>query len=79
MTCRMKNTDIPRAGRDEAAHCGTLGRDGQDGTPTGRFAQDTAVPLTVQTIEENKTLLGASLEERTSDIYVNRRKNKTRG
>ena len=40
-----KNPDIPRAGRDGAAHGGTAGRggDGQDGTPTDRFAQETTV------------------------------------
>ena len=45
-------------GRDGAAHGGTAGQDGdgQGGTPTGRFAQETTDPLTHQTIEEN--LLG---------------------
>ena len=47
--------DTLRADRDGAAHGGTAGRggDGQDGTPTGWFAQQTTVPLTFQTIEEN--------------------------
>ena len=54
-TCRVQNPDIPRAGRDRAAHGETAGRGGvgQDGTPTGRFAQETNAPLTIQTIEEN--------------------------
>ena len=39
-TCRFQNPDIPRAGRDGAAHGGTAGRGGtgQDGTPTDRSA-----------------------------------------
>ena len=54
-TCRVQNPDIPRAGRDGAAHGGTAGRGGaeQDGTPTDLFAQETTVPHTLQTIEEN--------------------------
>ena len=48
-TCRFQNPDIPRAGWDGAAH---LGGDGQDGTTTGRFAQETTDLLTSQTIEE---------------------------
>ena len=41
-------------GRVGAAHGGwrVWGEDGQDGMPTGRFEQKTAVPLTPQTIEE---------------------------
>ena len=55
ITCRIQTPDIPRAGRDGAGHGGTAGRggDGQDGTPTGRSAQETTVPLTLQTIEES--------------------------
>ena len=39
---RFQNPDIPQAGRDGKAHGGTgrRSRDGQDGTPTGRFAQE---------------------------------------
>ena len=46
--------ELLRAVRDGAVHGGTAGRggDGQDGTPTGRFAQEITVPLTLQTIEE---------------------------
>ena len=53
--CRIQNSDIPRAGRDGAAHGGTAGRggDGQGATPTGRLAQETAVSPTFQTVEEN--------------------------
>ena len=53
--CQIQNPDILRVGRDPSAHGGTAGRggDGQDGTPTDRFAQETAVPLTLQTIENN--------------------------
>ena len=49
---RIQNPDIPRAGRDVAAHGGTAwrGGDGQDGTPTGLFAQETTVPFTFQKI-----------------------------
>ena len=41
-----QNPDIPHACRDLAANGGTAGQggDGQGGTPTGRFAQETAVP-----------------------------------
>ena len=50
MYCRIKNLDILRAGRGEAPHGGATGRSGarQDGTPTGRFAQDTTDPLAPQ-------------------------------
>ena len=53
--CRIQNPDIQRAGRNEAAPGGTVGRggDGQDGTPTDRFAKETIVPLTFQTIADN--------------------------
>ena len=42
-------------GRGGAARGGAAGRggDGQGRTPTGRFAQNTTVSLTLQTIEEN--------------------------
>ena len=55
LTCRNQNSDIPRASRYVTAHGGTAGRgeDGQNGMPTNRFAQNTAVLLTPQTIEEN--------------------------
>ena len=55
LTCRIQNPDIPRAGRGSAAHGGAAGWGGagQNGTPTVRFAQETTVPLTPQTIEEN--------------------------
>ena len=51
---RIHNQDIPRAVRDWAAHGGTAGRvgDGQDGTPTGRFAEEITIPLNFQTNEE---------------------------
>ena len=41
-TCRTQNPDIPQAGRGEAARtAGRRGsRAGQNGTPTGRFAQE---------------------------------------
>ena len=53
-TCRVH---IPRAGQGGAAHGGAAGpggdgQDGQDGTPTGRFAQNTTVPFTLQTTEK---------------------------
>ena len=55
ITCRAQNPGILRAGRDEVAHGGTAGRggDGQDRTPTGRFAQETTVLLAFPNIEEN--------------------------
>ena len=58
-TCRTPNPDIPQAGRGGAAHGGAAGRggDGQDGTPTGRFAQNTTDPPTLQTIGENSNEL----------------------
>ena len=48
-TCRIQNPAIPRAGRVGATHGGAAGRDedGQDGTPTDRFAQNTTVPRTL--------------------------------
>ena len=52
---RIQNPDISRTGWDGAAHGGAAGRggNGQDGTPTGWFAQKTTNILTLQTIEEN--------------------------
>ena len=40
--------------RGGAAHGEAAGRgeDDQDGTPTGRFAQNTAIPPTIQIMEE---------------------------
>ena len=59
-TCRIQNPDIPRVGRGgaahgKAAHGGATELDGaeQDGTSTGRFAQETTVPLAFQGIEDN--------------------------
>ena len=54
LTCRTQSPDIPRAGRYGAAHGGTAGPGGdkQHRTPTGRFAQEKAAPLTPQTMEE---------------------------
>ena len=48
------NTDLPNE-RFEAVHSKAAGRGGtgQDRTPTGRFAQDTTVPLAPQGIEDN--------------------------
>ena len=45
--CRTQNPYTPRAGRGGAAHGGAAERSeaGQDGTPTGWFAQETTVPL----------------------------------
>ena len=68
MTCRVQNPVIPQAGRGGAAHGGAAGpgRAGQDGTPTGRFAQETTVPLARQCIED--TCLNDSPEVRTKEI-----------
>ena len=67
INCRVQNPDIPRAGKDGAAHGGTAGQggDGQDGTSTGRSAQEITAPLIFQTIE--KTALGVSLVARTKE------------
>ena len=53
-TCRAQNPDIPQAGRGGAAHGGVLGwgEARQDGTPTGRFAQEITDPLAPQGVEE---------------------------
>ena len=50
ITCQIQNPDIPLAGRGRAAHGRAAGRSGagQVGTPTGRFAQEIAVPLVFQ-------------------------------
>ena len=55
ITCRIQNPDIPQAGRGGAAHGGAAMRDGagQDGTSTGRFAQETTDPLALKGIEDN--------------------------
>ena len=62
-------TYVPRAGRGGAAPGWAAGRggDGQDGTPTDRFDQNTTDLLTFETTEENrkKTVLGMSLEAST--------------
>ena len=65
VTCRIPNPDKSQAGRDGAAHGGTVGRggDGQDGTPTGRFAQET--PSLLPSRRSKTMLLGVSLEART--------------
>ena len=54
-TCRVQAPDIPWAGRGGAAPGGAtgLGWAGQDGTPTGRFAQEATVPVALQGIENN--------------------------
>ena len=63
-TFRIQNPDIPLADRFGAAQSGAAGRGGtgQDRTPTGRFAQDTTVPLAPQGIEDNcpERLLGST-------------------
>lgn len=47
--CRIKNSDILRAGRIEAAHtkAARLGGIGQEWTPTDQFAQSTMVSRTL--------------------------------
>ena len=67
-TCRIQNTDIRRAGRFGAAQSGAAGRGGtrQDRTPTGRFAQDTTVPLAPLSFENNCP--ERSSEARTKEI-----------
>ena len=54
MICRIQNPAIPRAARGGAAHGGAAGRggDGQDGTPTRRFAQNTIVFSSSQTMKK---------------------------
>ena len=54
-TCRVQNPDIPQVVRGGASHGGAAGRGGagQDGTPTGRFAQETTAPLALQGIGNN--------------------------
>ena len=61
-------TYVPRAGRGGAALGGAAwrGKDGQDGTPTGRFALNTTDPLILQ----KKTLLGVSLESSNKRISM---------
>ena len=56
-TCRIQNLDIPRAGRGGAAHGGAAVRSGagQDGTQTGRFAQETTFPLAPKTTRAWRT------------------------
>ena len=63
-------TYVPRAGRDGVAHGGMAGRggDGQDGVPTGLFAQETTDPLPSRQLET--TLLGVPLEARTKEIRL---------
>ena len=53
--CRTQNPEIPRAGWGRAANGRVAGQGGagQDGTPTGRFAQETTDPLAPQSIEDN--------------------------
>ena len=49
-TYRFQNVDISQTRRGKAAHGGAAGRDGagQDGTPTGWFAQKITSPLAPQ-------------------------------
>ena len=56
LICRVQNPNIPRAGRGRAAHGGAAGAGGagQDGTPTGRVAQETTDPLAPQGIGDNR-------------------------
>ena len=59
-----KTRNIPLAVRVGAAHGGAAERGGagQDGTPTGRFAQETTDALAPQTIEDNRAELNAPPE-----------------
>ena len=57
---------MPRAGRVGAAHGGAAGRRRADGTPTGRFAQET-IDL-VLSKASNTLVLNDSPEARTSKI-----------
>ena len=57
-TCRIQNPDIPQAARGGPGQGSTggaagQGGAGQDGTPTGRFDQETTVPVALQGIEDN--------------------------
>ena len=69
LPCRIQNTNIPRAGRGGAANgeAARRGGAGQDGTPTGRFAQEkTVLFVAFQGIVDNcpERLFG-STEKRT--------------
>ena len=71
-TCRIQKPDIPRASRGGAAQgeAAGWGRDGQDGTPTNRFAQNTTVPRVPQA--SNTTVLNVFLEHEQRKSYANR-------
>ena len=60
---RIQNPDIPRAGWGWAAHCGAVG---QDGTPTGRLAQETPIPLAPRA--SKTTVLDVYSDARTNEI-----------
>ena len=79
-TYRIQNLDIPRAGRDAAAHGGTAGRGGdmQDDTPTGPYAHKTTDTLTRHTIEQ-KLSWACLWKHEQRKPYVNRLRNKTSG
>ena len=81
-TCRFQNPGIPRAGRVGAAHGGAAGRGEaeQDGTPTGRFAQETTdLCAFLDSRASRTTVLNVSSQARTQETYVNRWRNKTSG
>ena len=66
-TCRIQNSDIPRAGRDGAAHGGTEGRggDGQDGRR--RVGSPRRQPSLLLPRRSKKTSMGVSVEARTRE------------
>ena len=68
MSCRIQNPDIPRADRFWAAPSGAAGRgeDGQDRTPTGRFAKGLIVPLATRA--SNTIVLNVFSQARTNEI-----------
>ena len=65
--CRIQNPDIPRAGRDGAAHCGW--RDGAGmGRTAGRWVDSTRKqPSFLPPRRSKETILGVSLEARTKE------------
>ena len=69
--CWIQGPDIPQAGRGGAAHGEAAGRSGagQDGTPTGRSAQETTVSLALQASRASKTtVLNDPWEARANEV-----------
>ena len=71
ITCRIQKPDIPRAGRDGAAHGGTArwGRAGR--MPGRRVGPPRRPPTLVPSRRSNKIILGVSLEGRTKETLCN--------